>query len=771
MKKLIFNEEGKLNISKLLYYSIVVFLFLYAFSIPSFSARDRVYIITYAAMSILGVLTFVYYFFIKKGKIEFKKWQFYFIPLFVVFSIISTAIYSKEYAEWKALPVLAVSFFVLYFAFKSVNNRNLSLLIVVLAIFAFSIYYLVHYMPDILNYKNYSQSDEGFRLGSYFDNENAISANCSIGLSACLYLLFFEKKKAKYTLIIPTLSIFATALTTGSRAFIVGVLTVLLVLLFFKFKKKKIVFFGAVGILIIAVFVFINLPFAATIKARFIRVFNTLFDEHASRIDTSSIERITWFKYGFYLGFKNIFIGYGMKGFAVYSGVGTYVHSNLSEVICDFGIIGLFIFYAPLFILLFYSIKNKKRNSPYVVTMVIYYLVISFVNVFFYIKFFYFNLAFLYYLAFEEVDPKISLNNIKEKVNKILITCDGMDGGGAERVISILSNELISLGFETNIIGVSSSSKESFYHLKGAEYHTLRSDNQSRINTFKRLVLLRRYIKRIKPDLIISFLPHVNVYTYFATIGLNIPLIVSERNNPYVDPKETILRLLKKYVFIHCSGCVFQTYDAMNFYPNYVSKKSTIIHNPVMNSGVVSEEKENKIISVGRLEPQKNYPCLIKAFSLFNKKHPQYSLRLYGEGSEKGTIESTIKSFGLQNSVKLIGNSLDWMEKEKNACAFVLSSNYEGMPNSLMEAISLGIPCVATNCPIGGPGELVVNGVNGFLANVNDPEDISNKLEKAISLSINKAVVESFNNQHSANFITNRWLNFAKCIIERELNE
>ena len=255
--------------------------------------------------------------------------------------------------------------------------------------------------------------------------------------------------------------------------------------------------------------------------------------------------------------------------------------------------------------------------------------------------------------------------------------------------------------------------------------------------------------------------------------GIKALLIVSERNNPATDPKELMLRLLKLYAYHHADGCVFQTNDAKEYFSDSIQNKSTIIANPIDPSidYPVAKKRTKTIISVGRLNEQKNYPCLINAFELFYKNHPDYELKIYGDGPLKESIEQLIDEKNLGDSVTLMGKSNTWHKDENDASMFALTSDFEGMPNALAEAIALGIPCVATDCPIGGPKELIIEGQNGYLAKVNNPEDVANKMEKALKLKIYQYDVYEFIEKRTPKAIASEWLDFAKNVLERSSAE
>lgn len=725
-------------------------MFLYVFAIPSFSGRGNLKFVTYIFMILLSI-SVVAFFLLFKG-IYIRK-ELSIIPLFTAFALIGTLIYSKEHRGYFTLVLLCLSFLIVYGAICIINNSNVSISIIVFALSLFCGYFIFYFRSSFLNFANFNS--ESFRLGYPFDNPNGIASVSAVGFAVSLYAFVFFKPKWKYVFIVSILLHILVGISTGSRTFIIMVAIITLVMLFFRFQKHKWIYIIIVACLIGLFAILINLPFLSTIKERFIRAINT-FIGGSSSVDTSSISRITWLNYGFFLGNKSLIVGYGYGGFGKYSGVGTYAHSNFSEVFCDFGIVGLLLFYYPLFFCLHKSLKYKNGSLGFIFTIVVYYLVAGLANVFFYNKIYYIVLALLYSFIFNSKNQNInSLRTIKN----IVFTCDRLGFGGAEKVIASISNYFATKNIKVTIVGISDHNQAPVYDLlNGVKYIT--TDNNK--NRLLRLLELRRTIKDIKPDAIVSFLPHVNIYTYFSTIGLKIPLVVSERNNPSRDPKNLLIRFLKYYVFCNSDGVIFQTKQAMDYYPDWFKHKSVVIKNPLDDKLPYSDTstKEKTVLYVGRLVKQKNVYCLIRAFDDFHKKHPDFTLKIYGAGDMKEDLERFSNSFGLSRIVNFVGNNQHWHDLEKNSAIFVLPSDFEGFPNSLMEALAVGIPCVSTDSPCGGSRELISDGVNGFLCNIDDYIDMSSKMESAIGMKITNEQINSFRSEYSIDFIGNKWIDF-----------
>ena len=348
----------------------------------------------------------------------------------------------------------------------------------------------------------------------------------------------------------------------------------------------------------------------------------------------------------------------------------------------------------------------------------------------------------------------------------IIFTIDSMYSGGAERVVSSLSNEFTLLGHKVTIIMVSNDKNYSFYQLNsGIKLVALLKDIVKRPKFFSRVKLLKRAILNEKPDVVISFLPHVIIYTSYALSKLNIPFFVSERNDP--NKYSYFYKALIKNAFQKADGCIFQTKDAMNWYGDRIKNKSKIIFNPINLTyypSFITSDRNKIVFSVGRLVSQKNFKLLIDAFELFNKQLNGYSLRIYGDGPLKDELNAYIKNKNLTSKVLLMGNSKTWHKDEYMSSLFVLSSDYEGMPNALMEAMALKIPCISTNCPVGGPKELINNGVNGYLTSTNNASALAETMIKAI----NEPKIETtYKDKYSIETIAKQWLELIECLINK----
>ena len=305
-----------------------------------------------------------------------------------------------------------------------------------------------------------------------------------------------------------------------------------------------------------------------------------------------------------------------------------------------------------------------------------------------------------------------------------------LSGVGAERVLSLLSTKFAEAGNTVSIISlVPGNGAYSFSRqIKLFEY---KNNSTGHIkNLFHKANYVRRIAREEKADVIISFMTGASIVAILGSFFNDIPVIACERNNPRTIPSDRSSRILRKLLFPFAEGFVFQTSDARDFFSKEIANRSVIIPNPV-NPALCEPIRGNRakrIVSVGRLEDAKNYPMAIRAFAEFHNTHNDYVYDIYGRGSKEEELRKLVSDLELQEYVHFKGFSTSVYEDIKDAQIFVLSSNYEGMPNSLMEAMALGIPSISTDHPVGGARGLIENEKNGVLVKVNDVEGLAKYL-------------------------------------------
>jgi len=354
---------------------------------------------------------------------------------------------------------------------------------------------------------------------------------------------------------------------------------------------------------------------------------------------------------------------------------------------------------------------------------------------------------------------------------KIMFYAWGLGKGGAERVISVLTNEF-SKQHDVSIV-INSKDNIAYNINKNVTIYELdnkKAKNKIVSNLF-RIINTKKIFKQVLPDVIICFLPVPSFRALLCKGKISSKIIVCDRNDPKVEYAKIINKTLMKLLYKHADGFVFQTNEQKNFFDSKIQSKSIIIRNPLKEEFLADtnlKNRDNIIVNVGRLHQQKNQKLLIDAFKNISDKFNDYELRIFGDGPLHAELANYIKSQGLSRKVKLCGISDNIRDELIKSKVFVLSSNYEGMPNALIEAMATGLACIATDCPCGGPRDLIENNVNGLLVKCNDVADLTEKLELLL---LNPKKIEQFGNNASkirkilaTSIIVKEWLDYIDVI-------
>lgn len=355
---------------------------------------------------------------------------------------------------------------------------------------------------------------------------------------------------------------------------------------------------------------------------------------------------------------------------------------------------------------------------------------------------------------------------------KILFFFNNLGIGGAQKILLFLANKCAEQGFNVILIVLSNIENTMPMH-KNIIIHYIGFETRDQINKgfIKRkseqlflVIKIRKLIKRINPELICSFMPSIIKYITYATKGMTIPLVGSERDNPYLLPEGQLKKDDK--VYEGCEVVVFQTERAKQLFSEKVQNKSFVIPNPciprVKHIDPYKGDKDRIFVAAGRLEKTKQFDILIYAFKKVLERHSGYKLHIYGDGTQKRNLENIIKKNNLDGIVILKGKVDDVFSVEYNCTGFILSSMSEGIPNVLIEAMSIGIPCISTDCEPGGPRLLFDNGRRGRLVPVGDIEKLSKEICYYIE---NPEIAERFGmlgleviREFEPDYIASRWI-------------
>lgn len=353
-------------------------------------------------------------------------------------------------------------------------------------------------------------------------------------------------------------------------------------------------------------------------------------------------------------------------------------------------------------------------------------------------------------------------------MKKIMFVIPSLREGGAERVITRLSAGIAELGYDVHIL-------EFFRPGSGYEIdpnvHLLsifqNEEAYNSVSFFKKNALMRKAITTVEPDVIIPFLEYVCQKTQLALLGTKYfnKVVVTLRVTPTIGNLAHKIRRFLSILFSR--ACIAQTESQKRFLNGILQKKTYVIANPVDQIDIPFSEPPGQItfISAGRLVPQKNYPMMIKAFAQVAQERDVY-LQIYGAGKMEGELKRIIENLGISSRALLMGYSNNIIDDYRKANIFLLTSNWEGMPNSLMEAMALGMPCIATDCPT-GPAELIKNEENGLLIPINNEKSLVCAMLKLVDCtslrsSYGQAARSSIMSEYSRSAISERWVNILK---------
>lgn len=306
-----------------------------------------------------------------------------------------------------------------------------------------------------------------------------------------------------------------------------------------------------------------------------------------------------------------------------------------------------------------------------------------------------------------------------------LFLIHSLNGGGAERVMSVLCSRLAMREYDVHL-GLFHRSEEDYPLDERVKVYIL-SDKKSgsgRLGNSKhRIDQYSSLIKEISPDFVVPFMGTVVIESHLASRFKNVTFISAVR----VDPQNMQLSKFNKALIMHSynhSNAVFvQNEMQRKCFSKRTQKKTFVVFNPVSDAFLEDQHKNEgdivKIATSGRLTDQKNHKMLIDAIKIVSEKHPEVKLTIYGEGKLHEELDAYIVQNGLEDNVKMFGRTNDMLGELQRNDMFVMSSNFEGMPNALLEAMALGMPCISTDCRT-GPSDMIEPYKNGILVPVND---------------------------------------------------
>ena len=314
-----------------------------------------------------------------------------------------------------------------------------------------------------------------------------------------------------------------------------------------------------------------------------------------------------------------------------------------------------------------------------------------------------------------------------------------LGSGGAERVMTELCSGWHHRGHHVTLLTLSSG-VDDFYAVPpdvkrvalGVASVSTNALDAIRANVV-RLQRVRAALRNAQPDVVVSFTDQTNVLVVLAAQHLGIPVVVSERIDPRRHDPGSAWRALRHATYRHASAIVVQTERVRSWGERFVPTASVfVIPNPQRAAQVVTPpagDRATRIMAMGRLVHQKGFDQLIRAFAMVAADFPDWHLDIYGEGPDRAMLEALVRTHGVSHRVSLPGRTTQGDAALAAASVFALTSRYEGFPNVLLEAMTHGCACVATDCD-SGPAELLVGGRSGLLAPVDDTAAIAGALRQ-----------------------------------------
>lgn len=310
---------------------------------------------------------------------------------------------------------------------------------------------------------------------------------------------------------------------------------------------------------------------------------------------------------------------------------------------------------------------------------------------------------------------------------RIAVVAHGLSNGGAERVASIVANHYARQGH--NVLFIAAYSPGKVYSLEAAvEYTYIQSKYTDKIRKgLDKSLMVNKAVKEFKSDVVISFIKNELIYCGFRGTA---PIIYSLRTDPGQACETLLDRMTILLAYSRASKVVFQTPGAKDYFPPIIRKKGVVIANPLTRNLPQwnANSCEKTVITACRLDEQKNLPMLISAFGAFHEKHPDYSLKIYGDGELLESLKQYAEECGVEESVFFPGYAKNIHEIMANSAIFALTSDYEGLSNAMLEALAIGVPTVCTDCPPGGAALYIKDGFNGMLVPVGDRMELSKRL-------------------------------------------
>lgn len=319
---------------------------------------------------------------------------------------------------------------------------------------------------------------------------------------------------------------------------------------------------------------------------------------------------------------------------------------------------------------------------------------------------------------------------------KILFVIHSLRVGGATKQLALIANSLVKFGHNVTVYAYSFNQKSAFPLDSKIKYvceeHIVKNAKVEYLVTPRRI---RKIVKQTNPDIVIGWRTNAGCLVALGCLGLKVKTVFCERSDPYME--DNFMLHIAKWVCNLNDFGIFQTKGAQEYY-KILRKNSVVIPNPYSSDKdfetIQYSDRKHEIACVGRFElVQKRQDIMLNAFKIFHSKYPEYKLSFYGDGADRAKVERLANTMGLQDSVIFHGAVSNVLDKIASSKLLVLSSDYEGIPNVILEAFTADTPVVSTDCSPGGARVLIDNGENGLVVPIGDYMALAEAMECVVS--------------------------------------
>lgn len=311
----------------------------------------------------------------------------------------------------------------------------------------------------------------------------------------------------------------------------------------------------------------------------------------------------------------------------------------------------------------------------------------------------------------------------------VALVISGLGPGGAERVVSHMAGYWAEAGRSVSVITFEPPGTPPFFPLppdvRLTQLDLLRPAT-GRVDGLAanagRVAALRQALREAKSAAYVAFTSRVNVLTVLAARGLGRPVIIAERSNPLLLPQGRLWQAAQRAIYPLADRVVFQSERVAACFSERVRRRAVIIPNPVFAPPTLAApavRPRRILLGMGRLDADKAYDRLVRAFAVLAARHPLWDLEIWGDGPERPRLIALAGELGLAGRVRLPGRTAEPLARMRAADLFALTSRYEGFPNVVLEALACGLPVVSLDVPF-GPREIIRHGVDGLLAPPDD---------------------------------------------------